>query len=143
MTQVAVGKNVDGWCAGCKLMLAHTVEAIVNDKITRTHCNTCRAQHAYRRNPPGTVVAKKRAASTGKGRSTKAAPTAVDFQAILRGKDAGNARTYKASERFKPKEIINHPIFGLGLVVAVRDSTKIDVGFNDGLKTLAHDAVVQ
>lgn len=140
MIQAVVGKSVDGWCARCKLMLAHTIEAVVNNKITRTHCNTCGAQHAYRRNPPGTASAKLRGTSSGNGRATKATAPAVDYEALLRGKDVSNARVYKMSERFEPKEIIQHPTFGVGLVVRVRDSNKIDVGFTDGLKTLTHGA---
>jgi len=138
MTPVAtVGKNVDSWCARCKLMLAHTVEAIVNNKITRTHCNTCGAQHAYRKSPPGTAAAKKRGGTVA-SRNTREAHAAVDYQALLRGKDFSNARPYKMSDRFLPKELINHPVFGVGLVVAVRDTSKIDVGFVEGgLKTLA------
>ena len=136
MVQAVIGKSVDSWCARCKFMLAHTIEAVVNDKITRTHCNTCGAQHAYRRNPPGTASAKLRGASSAHGGSTKASPPAVDYQALLNGKDVGNARAYKMSERFQPKEIIRHPTFGIGLVVRVRDANKIDVGFSDGLKTL-------
>jgi hypothetical protein len=136
--QPVVGKTVDSWCARCKLMLAHTIEAIVNNKITRTHCNTCRAQHAYRRNAPGT--------SSAKGRGTAGKTSApgraeqVDYQALLRNEEIKNARTYKVSEHFRPKEIIHHPSFGLGIVVAVRDANKIDVGFNDGLKTLVQAA---
>ncbi len=143
MIQAVVGKRVDSWCARCKLMLAHTIEAIVKDKITRTHCNTCGAQHAYRRNPPGTASATVRGVSSGSGRSTKATSPAVDYQELLRGKDVGNARAYKISERFRPKEIIRHPTFGVGLVVAVRDTNKIDVGFSDGLKTLIQDSVAR
>ena len=139
MIHEVVGKSVSSWCARCKLMLLHTIEAIVNGKITRTHCNTCSAQHAYRRNPPGTASANRRGASSGGG-STKATPPALDYQALLRGKEVGNARPYKISERFQPKEIIHHPIFGLGLVVAVREANKIDVGFTDGLKTLMQAA---
>ncbi len=142
MIQPTVGKTVDSWCARCKLMLAHTIESVVNAKITRTHCNTCGAQHAYRANPPGTAAAKKRSGTTTRGRSTKQAAPPVDYQALLRGKDIGKARPYKISDRFQPKEIINHPVFGMGLVVAVRDTTKIDVGFADGLKTLANGGAV-
>lgn len=133
MAQATVGKNVDGWCARCKLMLAHTVEAIVNDKITRTHCNTCGAQHAHRKNPPGT--ARKRAGSTSSRGGKDQAP--VDYTTLMRGRDVSTARPYKMSDRFLPKELINHPVFGVGLVVAVRDTSKIDVGFPEGLKTLA------
>ena len=140
MIHAVVGKSVDSWCGRCKLMLQHTIEAMVKGKITRTHCNTCGAQHAYRRNPPGTASVNRRGASSRNGGSTNATSPAVDYQALLRGKDGGKARPYKISERFQPKEIIHHPIFGLGLVVAVRDANKIDVGFTDGMKTLMQDS---
>jgi hypothetical protein len=143
MIHAVVGKSVDSWCARCKLMLAHTIEAIVKGKITRTHCNTCGAQHAYRRNPPGTASANRRDAASGRGGSAKAPSPAVDYQALLHGKDVGKARPYKISERFQPKEFIHHPIFGLGVVVAVRDANKIDVGFTDGLKTLIQDSAAR
>jgi hypothetical protein len=136
MSQAVVGKSVDGWCARCKLVLAHTVEAIVNGKITRTHCNTCGGQHAHRANPPGTKSAKGRTA----GRTTRAASPVIDYRAQLQGKDVSKARPYKLSDRFLLNEIINHPTFGVGLVVGLRDTNKIDVGFPDGLKTLAHGA---
>lgn len=139
MSHPIVGKSVDSWCARCKLMLAHTIEAIVDNKITRTHCNTCGAQHAYRRNPPGTASAKLRGASSTSGRSTNATP-AVDYQALLQGVDVGKARPYRMSERFHAKEIIHHPTFGVGLVVAERDTNKIDVEFAGGMKTLVHGA---
>lgn len=136
MSQPVVGKSVDGWCARCKLMLAHTIEAIVKDKITRTHCNTCGAQHAHRKNAPGTVSPRKRAGD----KTIKTASRIVDYQALMRGRDAGSARPYKTSERFQAKEMIHHPVFGVGIVIAVRDSNKLDVGFNDGMKTLIHGA---
>jgi hypothetical protein len=112
-------------------MLAHTVEAMVNHKITRAHCNTCGAQHAYRCNPPGTASAKIRGRSSGNS-----------AKALLRGKDVGQSRAYKTSERFQTDEIVDHPTFGIGLVVRLRDSNKIDVGFSDGVKTLTHGASV-
>ena len=135
MIQAVVGKSVAGWCGRCKLMLAHTIEAIVNNKITRAHCNTCGGQHALRANPPGKGGTKARGSSSG--RSTRAASAVVDYRAVLQNADVANARQYRMSERFQAKEIIVHPVFGVGLVLGVRDANKIDVGFTDGMKTLA------
>ena len=140
MIQAVIGKSVDSWCGRCKLMLAHTVEAMVNHKITRAHCNTCGAQHAYRCNPPGTASAKIR--GTSSGNSAKASGKPVDYEALLRGKDVGQSRAYRTAERFHTDEIVDHPTFGIGLVVRLRDSNKIDVGFSDGVKTLTHGASV-
>ncbi len=134
-----VGNTVDGWCGKCKLMLAHTIEAVAKGKVTRTHCNTCGAQHALRSKPPGksgsTGARSRTARNTTK---TVKKPQEIDYKALLTGKDTSAARLYNVSERFQAKEIIRHPVFGIGLVVAVRDPNKIDVGFTEGMKTLVH-----
>ncbi len=125
-------------------MLAHTIEAIAGGKITRVHCNTCRSQHAYRNRPPGTAAAAGGATrssavrrTTRTTRANKAAPQADDYPALIHGRDASQARPYRLSEHFAPKDLIAHPTFGLGVVLSSKDGSKIDVLFPDGPKTLA------
>lgn len=132
MSKPNIGKNIDSWCTKCKLMLAHTIEAAKGDKVTRVHCNTCGAQHAYRPNPPG----KKAPAKSGRSAQARKDAITSDFATILRGKDPAKARPYVLSGRFQAAELIRHPSFGLGLVTAVKDPTKIEVAFADGVKTL-------
>jgi hypothetical protein len=137
--KLKTGSTVDGWCTKCKLVLAHTVEAMVNGKITRVHCNTCNGQHAYRPDAPGTATKGTRPAR--KSPSKKAAdgiPKRSEYETLLRGRTGAGARTYATSERFAPGEIIKHTSFGIGVVVAERDSVKIDVHFPDGPKVLLH-----
>jgi hypothetical protein len=136
--KVKTGSTVDSWCTKCKLVLAHTVEAMVENKITRVHCNTCRGQHAYRATAPGSA----KTGATGAKRSAKkavdAAPKRSEYEMLLRGRTADKARAYALSERFAPGELINHSSFGLGVVTGERDSVKIDVVFPDGPKVLLH-----
>jgi hypothetical protein len=117
-------------------MLAHTVEAMVGTKVTRVHCNTCGSQHAFRPTPPGKSAAGTKSAAT-KAREPKASPE-KQYEALLRGKDPSKARTYAPSERFAAAELIKHPTFGLGFVLLVKESNKIEVAFADGPKVLAH-----
>jgi hypothetical protein len=140
MTQTtAVGRDVDSWCTRCKLILAHTVESMIGKKITRVHCNTCRSQHAYRPHPPGEQPTTSRAArpTTRAARPTPVA-RADEYAALLNGRDTGSARAYTPQECFAAKDLIAHPTFGLGVVTMLKDRTKIDVLFRDGLKTLLH-----
>jgi hypothetical protein len=133
------GSTVDSWCTKCKLVLAHTVEAMADGKISRVHCNTCRGQHAYRPNPPGAAAAK--GTGTPRRSASKKAdgpPKRSEYETLLRGRTGDKARTYATSERFAPGELIKHSAFGLGVVVAERDSVKIDVHFPDGPKVLLH-----
>ena len=139
--KLKAGSTVDGWCTKCKLVLAHTVEAMLDGKITRVHCNTCNGQHAYRATAPASGTAAK-GAKGGKSASAKQAaekvPKRSEYEMLLRGRTAAVARTYATSERFAPGEVISHATFGLGVVTAERDHVKIDVHFPDGPKVLLH-----
>jgi hypothetical protein len=136
MVKPVVGKDVDSWCTRCKLILAHTVEAMVGAKVTRVHCNTCGSQHAFRPTAPGKSAAASKAAAS-KARDAKMT-SEKQYEALLRGKDASKARNYAPSERFAATELIRHPTFGLGFVLTVKESNKIEVAFADGPKVLAH-----
>jgi hypothetical protein len=123
-------------------MLAHTVEAMVDSKITRVHCNTCRGQHAYRAAAPAPRAAA--GANPAKGAKSAARKTAdkvpkrSEYETLLRGRTGATARTYAMTERFAPGELLKHPSFGLGVVTGERDSIKIDVHFADGPKVMMH-----
>src|SRR5262245_21217904 len=104
MTTVpAVGEDVDSWCTRCKLVLAHTVEAVVGGRITRVHCNTCGGQHAYRARAPGTGTAARRTRS-----ESPAAKPVRDLATLMRGRDPASARSYSLTEHFKDGELIKH-----------------------------------
>jgi len=115
-------------------MLAHTVESVANGRITRVHCNTCNGQHAYRPKPPGQGTGSRARAARADG----AAKPVRDYASLLRSRDPSTARAYLLTERFKDGELIRHPTFGLGLVMALKDANKIEVMFTDGSKTLIH-----
>jgi hypothetical protein len=134
MAKPAVGKDVDSWCTRCKLVLAHTIEAVSAGKITRVHCNTCKSQHAYRPNAPGGAA---RTRSSGGRKEGKAAPR-DDYESLMRGKDPASARRYVLADRFSPNELIRHPQFGMGVVKSVKDMDKIEVAFADAVRTLIH-----
>jgi hypothetical protein len=131
MAKPVVGKDIDSWCTRCKLILAHTIEAVRDGKITRVHCNTCKAQHAYRPKAPGNTA---RTRSPAAGRK----PADSDFDSLMRGKDPAKARRYALVERFVVNELLRHPQFGLGVVRITKDHDKIEVVFADSVRTLIH-----
>jgi hypothetical protein len=138
-TTHTVGKDVDSWCTKCKLVLAHTIEAVVDGRITRVHCNTCNGQHAYRARAPGTTKAGGPARPrASRASSSRPAPAAVLYADLLRGRDANAARVYSTTDRFAERELINHATFGLGVVTLLKDVNKIEVLFADGAKILIH-----
>jgi len=135
-----IGENIYGWCTTCKLVLMHTIEAMVGGKITRVHCNTCRAQHAYRAKPPGasSAIGRVRARQTNGETSSEQKTRPTEYEVLMRGHMEAAVRPYATSSRFKVREIISHATFGLGAVTAERDNIKIDVLFADGARVLVH-----
>ena len=133
-----VGKDVDSWCTKCKMVLAHTIEAVVEGRITRVHCNTCGGQHAYRASAPGTAGAGRARPRAVRKTPTGKATATVPYADLLHGRDASAARPYSPTGRFALNELIRHASFGLGLITALKDANKIEVLFAQGTKTLIH-----
>ena len=48
MATYRVGGEVDATCTRCRMELAHTILAMVGQKIARVRCNTCGSDHVYR-----------------------------------------------------------------------------------------------
>ena len=134
-----LGSDIDCWCGKCKLILAHTIEAMVGDKPARVQCNTCKSQHSYKPNPPG---ASSRAARV---REPDGAPVrrpakgrASRYQTLLNAKATAAAKTYSPSNKYEEGDVLDHPTFGRGVTTAIKDATKIEVLFESGSKLLVH-----
>jgi len=123
------GGTIDSWCGKCKMMLAHTIEAMVGSKPARVHCNTCRSQHSYRANPPGATTRTPR--QPGKGR-------AKSYQSLMSAKTASTPKAYSPRDKYQEGDVLEHPTFGRGVTTAIKDETKIEVLFESGSKTLVH-----
>jgi hypothetical protein len=48
------------------------------------------------------------------------------------------ALSYRISDKFSKGMVINHAVFGIGVVVEEKDTTKIEVLFESGAKLLIH-----
>ena len=127
MATTKAGKEVDAYCTKCRMTLAHTVLALLGTKIARVQCNTCGGQHAYRAEPGARTPASPRAPKPRK--------EVITFEQRLTERDPATAKRYSPRESFPVDALVDHPTFGLGFVLAVRQD-KIDVAFKGFEKTL-------
>jgi hypothetical protein len=125
-----VGGDIDAWCGKCKMLLGHTILALVGTKPARVRCNTCQGEHNYR----GTIAPAKRASAA------REKPVVTSWEALLARKDLSRARRYSSREKFEEDDVLDHPVFGIGLVQEVRGD-KIQVAFKADVKTLVHGKV--
>lgn len=138
MATIALGKDIDSWCMRCKLVLAHTVETIVDGKVKRVHCNTCGAQHMYRATAPGESSAGTRPRARGASSTARAVPAATIYAGLMQGRNPASARAYAMTQRFKAGDLLQHPSFGVGVVTADKGDGKVEVVFESGGKVLVH-----
>lgn len=130
------GGEVDAFCSKCNLNLAHTILAMVGQKIARVKCNTCQNDHVYR----GIQTAMQANSFTKPRKSSKTAgeeKVTIGFQQRIEGKDPSKAKTYSPKETFVLDDLVNHPTFGLGIVAEVRPD-KVLIHFKADEKTLVH-----
>jgi hypothetical protein len=135
-----VAGKVDAWCGRCKLMLVHTVETISEGKPLRVHCNTCQQQHGFKPYEPGESPRQVRAKEGG-GSPRSPQPgqaKASHYDTLLFARDKTLAKPYSPKTKFAPEDLVTHPTFGMGIVTSLKDGTKIEVVFPEGVKVLIH-----
>jgi hypothetical protein len=130
-----VGGDIDAYCTKCKMLLGHTILAMVGSKAARVRCNTCQGEHAYKAGPPGTSRK-----SGWEPRAVREKPRVTSWEALLAERDVASARKYSPKQSFAKDEVLQHPTFGVGLVQEVRGD-KIEVAFKADVKTLVHGKI--
>lgn len=136
--KLSTGGDVDSWCTKCKIMILHTIVAMVDDKPKKVQCNSCGSNHVYRADPPGTRRNATGKKTTRAKSASRAAPKPDDYDTLMEGRDRSEARRYSPKLEFQKSELIIHPKFGLGIATMLKDQTKVEVLFPDGSKVLVH-----
>ena len=132
----STGGYIDAWCTKCKLELGHTIIAMVHGVPKRVECNTCKGKHNYRTAP--SVIRQARPKTTVRKRRT---PEDNYNEHITRvtGGDLSQARKYLISGNYSKDDVIDHPKFGVGIVLTVIQSNKMEALFKDGSKLLVQN----
>jgi len=138
---IRTGGEIDAFCTKCDLNLAHTIIAMVGPKVVKVKCNTCDSEHVYRGTQPlvkaTSFAAPKKSATGATARTPRAAKVTMSWEDQFAGKDLGRAKKYSPRETFVIDDVVDHPTFGIGLVIAVRVD-KVDVSVKQDTKTLVH-----
>lgn len=139
--ELTAGDDIDSRCLKCKDVTNHTIVAMVGNKVAKVQCNVCRALHNYR-----PVIAEKKttvrrsgekSGQSGKnGRSAKEAKAESHFRELLGGRDPVAAVHYAMTGSFGEDDLVNHSVFGLGLVTRMIPPNKIEVVFKEGSRIL-------
>jgi len=143
--KLSAGDIIDARCTRCKEVLNHRIVAMVEEKIVRVECNTCGGAHGYY--PPPAAKAAKAPKKTAAGSSTKSPatprsrkdPTEADrdeWAALRPNMETERAAAYAMDGKFRMNSLVNHSVFGIGVVKQIIPPNKMQVLFQDGKKLL-------
>lgn len=141
---LSVGDQLEARCTKCREVTNHTLIALVDERPVRVSCNTCSGEHIYQaprdaRKIKGATVAPaapRKKAAGGRGKPDPRTAERAEWETLRTKIENNRAIDYAMDGQFKLNSIINHPIFGLGLVQQVTGAKKIGVLFQDGRKVL-------
>lgn len=136
MTILGAGKEVLSFCTKCKLNLAHIIASMKDHKtIGKVVCNTCKSTHAYK----STAVKKKTSVSNIVKKRVNESERIVNVWESAMKKNDTKHFPYSTKTKFQMGDVIDHPKFGPGVVDRVFDSNKMEVIFQQDVKTLVHN----
>lgn len=128
-TTLSIGDPIAGRCTKCRKNTDHIIITMVEAAPGKVQCNICSRQHKYR---PPTVPKKPAVRLNSKPRDTER----KEWESLRPNMNSTKAREYSMTDAYKLNALINHPMFGLGLVQRVIGSQKVEVLFEDGRKTM-------
>jgi hypothetical protein len=141
--KLSAGDIVEARCTRCAAVMNHRIVAMVGEKVVKVECNTCKGIHNYRA-PEGSAkaAAAPRAAGPKKEaapRKTKQEPGAADraeWLALRPDMVRADALAYDMAGRYRVNDLVEHQVFGLGIVKALFKPGKMEVLFESGKKLL-------
>jgi hypothetical protein len=126
-----VAKNIFHECKKCGVERYLKVLAHVDDKRFKTECEVCHSKKTLSIGP------KKKAAPKKAKKEGSGAPSWISLKETA---DISQAKPYNMKAHFADKEVISHPKFGIGFVIA-SNGRAIEVQFEDSSRSLIHNRV--
>lgn len=139
--KLSAGDIIEASCTRCRSVLNHTIVAMVGEKVVRVECNTCHGVHNYRekveKKAPATGTAVRKTASAPREpRKDSGAVEREEWESLAPRMDRAKAIPYDIEGSFKVNDLVDHPVFGLGVVKTVIKPNKMEVLFEHGKKLL-------
>jgi hypothetical protein len=147
LNDIRVGGEIDAVCTRCRRDTNHRIVAMVDGRIKRVICLTCDSQHNYHQPPgqkgPASVQVRRVGKEMKKTSSPQGGPRV--FALWMKSREeltnaGGRPRPYRLEEGYQSGEAIDHPKFGLGFIQKIIPPRKMEVMFENDVKTLAMNA---
>lgn len=117
-------------CTKCKKPTKHVVVSLAGGIPSKVQCTMCKGNHNYR-SPES-----QKSGATQRTRAPQKTAEMLQWEKESPAWDEKRASTYSMTGTFKTGELLNHHVFGLGVVRKKCGAGRIQVMFQAGDKTL-------
>jgi len=119
----AIGDQIQTRCTKCRKLTSHTILTVTSSHPAEVQCDRCQHRAAFR------APLVRRSVDPRKSERE-------EWAALRPEMDISRAVDYSMTAAYKAKSLVNHPAFGLGLVLRVSGLQKMVVLFADGEKVM-------
>ncbi len=120
---LAIGDPIQARCSKCRKTTKHTILSMNEERPGQVQCGTCQHTSVARKPVDRRPVDPKKSEREA-------------WAALRPGMDSIRAMDYSMTGAYKAKALVNHPVFGLGLVQRLAGLQKMVVLFADGEKVM-------
>jgi hypothetical protein len=136
----AAGDTIEARCTRCRAARNHIIVAMVGERVARVQCNTCGGVHNYKpagepKAPAARTERTKAEPAARKPPKGAAAAEQREWEALLPTLQRERAVPYSMEGRYRAGDLVEHPLFGLGVVRSVAPG-KAEILFASGRKLL-------
>ncbi len=132
-----VAKSFFTLCNKCEADRYHKVLAHTSETSAKIECEVCHAKRTYKLPKTGAAATKVKKATTPR---VKRNSHADEYNTLMMNRGAEAGTPFSIKTKFQMDQKIQHPKFGPGFVKNVLID-RVDVMFEDELKTLIHNKV--
>jgi hypothetical protein len=141
MKKLSAGDNIEANCTRCRTILNHTIVAMVGERVVRVECNTCRGMHNYigaktAAAPAPRSSSPKSPSVSGKAKKEPGRAEREEWESLRAAMEEKPVRAYDMNGKYRANDLVEHDVFGLGIVQLVVGPNKMNVLFQSGKKLL-------
>jgi hypothetical protein len=137
--KIQSGDEIDSHCGKCKMERVHHVVALVGGTVVKVVCKTCGHQHRHKSSEP---LPRGKTPSSGPRRSIGGANRQTQrWEDALQKRETAVRKLYSTCGSFEPGDVIEHNLFGCGVVTEIATGGKMNVLFREGARRLVCNRV--
>ena len=125
----SAGESILARCTKCRKNVIHIIVTLSNSNPAKVRCTMCEREHPFR--PPTTP----KKSPVCRSIDPKNAEM-EEWQRLRPGMNGSKALNYSMESAYRVRALIEHPLFGLGVVQRIMGDRKIEVLFEGGKKIM-------